>query len=96
MSERYTQESIEERVQDGGENMVKYLLVVVGGLIFLAGYSFMKKNEGSGKTMRIYALFAYAGLSLIILAGARYWIQYLHRWEAGPITYSLQCRQRVL
>ena len=51
--------------------MVKYLLVVVGGLIFLAGYSFMKKNEGSGKTMRIYALFAYAGLSLIILAGAR-------------------------
>lgn len=45
--------------------MVKYLLVVVGGLIFLAGYSFMKKNEGSGKTMRIYALFAYAGLSLI-------------------------------
>ena len=44
--------------------MVKYLLVVVGGLIFLAGYSFMKKNEGSGKTMRIYALFAYAGLSL--------------------------------
>ena len=48
--------------------MVKYLLVVVGGLIFLAGYSFMKKNEGSGKTMRIYALFAYAGLSL---AGAR-------------------------
>ena len=51
--------------------MVKYLLVVAGGLIFLAGYSFMKKNEGSGKTMRIYALFAYAGLSLIILAGAR-------------------------
>lgn len=47
MSERYTQESLEERVQDGGENMVKYLLVVVGGLIFLAGYSFMKKNEGS-------------------------------------------------
>ena len=40
--------------------MVKYLLVVAGGLIFLAGYSFMKKNEGSGKTMRIYALFAYA------------------------------------
>ena len=50
--------------------MVKYLLVVAGGLIFLAGYSFMKKNEGSGKTMRIYALFAYAGLSLIILASA--------------------------
>ena len=46
--------------------MVKYLLVVAGGLIFLAGYSFMKKNEGSGKTRRIYALFAYAGLSLII------------------------------
>ena len=41
--------------------MVKYLLVVVGGLIFLAGYSFMKKNEGSGKTMRIYALFAQMG-----------------------------------
>ena len=44
--------------------MVKYLLVVAGGLIFLAGYSFMKKNEGSGKTMRIYASVSYTHLDV--------------------------------
>lgn len=31
----------------------------------------MKKNNGTGKTMRFYALFTYAGFCLIVLAGAQ-------------------------
>lgn len=31
----------------------------------------MQQNEGRGKTMMFYSLFAYAGLTLVILSGAR-------------------------
>lgn len=45
--------------------------MILGGVIFIAGYYFMKQNEGHGKTMMFYSLFTYAGLSLVILTGAR-------------------------
>ena len=51
--------------------MLKYILMILGGVIFIAGYYFMQQNEGRGKTMMFYSLFAYAGLTLVILSGAR-------------------------
>ena len=47
--------------------MLKYILMILGGVIFIAGYYFMQQNEGRGKTMMFYSLFAYAGLTLVIL-----------------------------
>lgn len=51
--------------------MLKYILMILGGVIFIAGYYYMKQNEGHGKPMMFYSLFTYAGLSLVILMGAR-------------------------
>lgn len=51
--------------------MLKYILMILGGVIFIAGYYFMQQNEGRGKTMMFYSLFTYAGLTLVILSGAR-------------------------
>ena len=51
--------------------MLKYILMILGGMIFIAGYYFMQQNEGRGKTMMFYSLFTYAGLTLVILSGAR-------------------------
>lgn len=51
--------------------MLKYILMILGGVIFIAGYYFMKENEGHGKPMMFYSLFSYAGLSLVILMGAK-------------------------
>ena len=45
--------------------MLKYILMILGGVIFIAGYYFMQQNEGRGKTMMFYSLFAYAGLTLV-------------------------------
>lgn len=45
--------------------------MILGGMIFIAGYYFMQQNEGRGKTMMFYSLFTYAGLTLVILSGAR-------------------------
>ena len=45
--------------------------MILGGVIFIAGYYFMQQNEGRGKTMMFYSLFTYAGLTLVILSGAR-------------------------
>ena len=42
--------------------MLKYILMILGGVIFIAGYYFMQQNEGRGKTMMFYSLFTYAGL----------------------------------
>ena len=41
--------------------MLKYILMILGGVIFIAGYYFMQQNEGRGKTMMFYSLFTYAG-----------------------------------
>ena len=38
--------------------MLKYILMILGGVIFIAGYYFMQQNEGRGKTMMFYSLFA--------------------------------------
>ena len=51
--------------------MLKCILMILGGVIFIAGYYFMQQNEGRGKTMMFYSLFTYAGLTLVILSGAR-------------------------
>ena len=48
--------------------MLKYILMILGGVIFIAGYYFMQQNEGRGKTMMFYSLFTYAGLTLVILS----------------------------
>ena len=37
--------------------MLKYILMILGGVIFIAGYYFMQQNEGRGKTMMFYSLF---------------------------------------
>ena len=29
--------------------MLKYILMILGGVIFIAGYYFMQQNEGRGK-----------------------------------------------
>ena len=54
--------------------MLKYILMILGGVIFIAGYYFMQQNEGRGKTMMFYSLFTYAGLTLVILSGQEFWI----------------------
>ena len=51
--------------------MLNYILVIIGGVIFIAGYYYMRQNKGTGKTMMFYSLFTYAGLTLMILFGAR-------------------------
>lgn len=51
--------------------MLKYILMILGGVIFIAGYYYMQQNKGHGKPMMFYSLFTYAGLSLVILMGAR-------------------------
>ena len=35
--------------------MLKYILMILGGVIFIAGYYFMQQNEGRGKTMMLRA-----------------------------------------
>lgn len=51
--------------------MLKYLFMIIGGLIFIGGYYFVKKNRGAVGPMRFYGLVSYAGLSVFILCGAR-------------------------
>ena len=51
--------------------MLKYILMILGGVIFIAGYYYMQQNKGHGKPMMFYSLFTYAGLSLVILMGAK-------------------------
>ena len=49
--------------------------MILGGVIFIAGYYFMQQNEGRGKTMMFYSLFTYAGLTLVIpFPGQEFWI----------------------
>ena len=48
--------------------MLKYILMILGGVIFIAGYYFMQQNEGRGKTMMFYSLFTYAGLTKLLTA----------------------------
>lgn len=50
--------------------MLKYILTITGGMIFLGGYYYMQKNRESVSTMRIYALGTYAGLCMLIIGGA--------------------------
>ena len=33
--------------------MLKYILMILGGVIFIAGYYFMQQNEGRGKTIQL-------------------------------------------
>ena len=51
--------------------MLKYILMILGGVIFIAGYYYMQQNKGHGKPMMFYSLLTYAGLSLVILMGAK-------------------------
>ena len=51
--------------------MLKYILMILGGVIFIAGYYFMQQNDGRGKTMMYYSLLSYVGVSMVILSGAR-------------------------
>ncbi len=70
--------------------MLKYILMILGGVIFIAGYYFMQQNEGRGKTMMFYLLFTYAGLTLVILSGAKFWIFSLKESERTGRWFSWQ------
>ncbi len=63
--------------------MLKYIVTAAGGILFLCCYYFYGKYQNNTKMMRIYALVSYAGLSMVILGGAKVLEPYFDRIPRG-------------